>query len=241
MKNKSLAIIPPASLTPDKVVEFLDSSAEAINDYERALGGRKELVATLSLDHSAEMQNLVRMLNDHQFDKHSLGYFCRQVGINLSDLFRAFRNGTLAKAQILASRKIAERLVNVVEDVMARAAPHDEPCATCDGTGEVTPRATKKDPEPKVASCRVCNGKGTIRHLPDLDRQRLALELAEMIKLPRNGNQILNQLNVGTPAAAREVAAGSLEQMQQAVTQLLYGQDSDDIVDLIPEDDNAES
>jgi hypothetical protein len=237
MKQKSLAIVPPAALTPDKAAEALDHSAEGINDYERALGGRKELIATLSLDGTPEMQNLVRMLQDRQFDGKSLGWLAREVGISLTDLLRSFRNGTLAKAQILAAQKIATRLVEVVDDVMLRASPHEEACSTCDGLGEVTPNPTKKVPNPTPESCRVCNGKGKIRLLPDLQRQRLALELAEMIKTPRNQPTLLQQFNMGSPSSARDSGSGSLEQMQQAVSNLLYGRNSHSIIDLLPEDE----
>lgn len=238
-KQKSLAIVPPASLVPDKEVEQLDFNADAINDYEKALGGRKALISTLSLDGTPEIQSLVRMLLDPQYDGKSFGYLARQTGISLSDLLRSFRNGTLAKAQVLAAQKIATRLVDVVEDVMKRAMPHEEPCSTCDGLGEVVPKPTKKRPNPEPESCRVCNGKAVIRHLPDLDRQRLALELAEMIKVPRNHPTVLQQFNMGSAGAARETGAGSLEQLQQAVSSMLYGRGSN-IIDLIPEDENVE-
>lgn len=237
-KQKSLAIVPPASLVPDREVEQLDFNADAINDYEKALGGRKALIATLSLDGTAEIQALVRMLLDPQYDGKSFGYLARQTGIGLSDLLRSFRNGTLAKAQVLAAQKIATRLVDVVEDVMKRATPHEEPCSTCDGLGEVVPKPTKKRPNPEPEQCRVCNGKAVIRHLPDLDRQRLALELAEMIKVPRNHPTVLQQFNVGSAGAARETNAGSLEQLQQAVSSMLYGRGSN-IIDLIPEDEGG--
>lgn len=236
-KPKSLAIVPPAGLVPDRVVNELDYSADAINDYEKALGGRKSLVATLSLDSTPEIQQLVQMLNDHQYDGRSFGWLARQVGIGLSDLLRSFRNGTLAKAQILAAQKIAVRLVDVVDDVMKRAAPYEETCEPCGGLGEIVPKPSRKQPNPEPVTCRVCSGKGKFIHQAELDRQRLALELAELIKVPRNHPSILQQFNMGSPSAARETGAGSLEQLQQAVTSMLYGNRTN-IIDLIPEDES---
>jgi len=66
-----------------------------------------------------------------------------------------------------------------------------------------------------------CGGAKVILHLPDLDRQKLALELAEVVK-PRVPlfQQQINQLNTPADQAMR---AGSLEQMQQAVSSVLFG------------------
>ena len=148
-----------------------------------------------------------------------------QVGLGLSDILRAFRNGIFFKAHLLAGQIVTEKLSAVVGDVMLRATPYEETCPTCEGTGRVMSRPTKKNPEPFSVRCQICNGKGQVRHIPEVDRQRLALELGELIKPPKSGPTLLQQFNMGgnQPPNPSATAPGSLEQLQQAVSDLLYG------------------
>jgi len=224
-KRQSPALLNPAALVTNEGVQALDLAAEPINAFETALGGRAELIKSLSIDATPEIKDLVEMLLDPTFDKYSLGYLATQVAISLTDILRAFRNGLFFKAHLLASQQITAKLPEIVEDVMKRAAPHDEPCPTCDGTTQVVPAPTKKNPNPSPQKCQVCNGKGIIRHIPEVDRQRLALELGELIKPPKHAPTLLQQFNLGgsQPLNPSALAPGSLEQMQQAVTDLLYG------------------
>jgi len=235
-----------AVLDPDDV-EILDLAAEPINEFEKALGGRRSLVNSLSIDPTPDIKDLVDMLLDPRYDGRSLGWLASKVNISLTDLLRAFRNGEIAKAQILASRTIAAKLPDVVADVMQRAVPYEEPCAGCDATGQMTVRPTKKVPipDPATVTCTICRGKGKIIRLPDLDRQRLALEIGELLKSPKGGPTLLQQFNLGTglPAvgSASDPGAGSLERMQQAVTDILYGRSAGviDVEPVTPEDEHG--
>lgn len=236
MKRPSRALVAPGALGGTDLAEVLDLAAEPINQFEKALGGRAELIASLSIDATPEIRDLVEMLVDPHFDHRSLGWLATTVNIGLTDLLRAFRNGVLAKAQILACQQVAVKLPDVVIDVMKRAAPYEEPCEGCDGTGQMTVRPTKKVPipDPPTVSCTICRGKGKIVRLPDLDRQRLALELGELIKTPRGGPTLLQQFNTITPASAGDTGTGALERMQQAVTDVLYGRHAAVVVDAEP-------
>lgn len=224
-KHHEAALLSPAALATTDV-EILDTAAEPINALEKALGGRKNLVQSLAIEATPEMRNLVEMLVDPRFDGRSLGWLAAKVQIGLTDLLRAYRSGVLATAHIIATQRVADKLPAVVEDVMKRAVPYEEDCAGCDATGQMTVRPTKKVPIPDPAQvpCTICRGKGKVLRLPELDRQRLALELGELIK----GNRaptFMQQINL--PAAgqnAGDASAGSLERMQQAVTNLLYRQ-----------------
>lgn len=243
MRKQIPGLVQPGALVIDKAeAEFLDLAAAPINAFEKALGGRPELVGSLSIDASPEVRDLVAMLLDPHFDGKSLGWLAAKVNITLTDLLRAYRNGVLAKAQILASQMVAARLPAVVDDVMRRAMPYEEPCEGCEATGEMTVRPTKKVPipDPVKIPCTICRGKGKVTRLPDLDRQRLALEIGELIKSPKGGPTVLQQFNLGGPAAgaSADVAPGSLEKMQQAVTDILYGRNAQ-VIDLEPEPPSA--
>lgn len=238
MRRQNHALVQPgAALAEVDDAEILDLAAEPINEFEHALGGRTALISSLSIDATPEVKDLVDMLMDPRYDKKSLGWLASKVNISLTDLLRVYRNGVLAKAQIIASQKIAAALPDVVADVMKRAVPYQEDCAGCDATGKMTVRPTKKVPEPDPAqvSCTICRGKGTITRLPDLDRQRLALEIGELLKSPKGGPTMLQQFNIGTAAASSgDANPGSLERMQQAVTDILYGRNAS-VIDVTPE------
>lgn len=217
------ALVPAAALASSEsgLVQTLDRAAGPINDYEKALGGRQSLIASLAIDSTPDIRNLVEMLLDPHYDGYSLWQLAQQGGVTLTDLFRAYRNTTLAKAQIRATKAVAERLVDVVEDVMKQATPYEVPCLVCSGTGTRVPKA--KHPHPEPVSCKACDGRGQTTERPSVDRQRLALELGELIKVPKHGPTVLQQFNIpGAVSAAVGTTPGSLERMQQAVTDFLF-------------------
>lgn len=225
-KKVALAVVSPAELAADTTeATGFDLAAEPINAFELLLGGRTALIASLSIDSTPEIRDLLKQLLDPHMDRYSIGYLASQAGIGLLDLLRAYRNSTLAKVQVLAVNQLAEKIPHVVEDVLRRAVPYDDRCKGCDGAGVTRVRPTKKcpDPDPPDVECSICHGKKTVVRLPTLEYQRLVLEMAEVIKPPKGGPTLLNQFNIGTAAAsASSIVPGSLEQMQQAVTDLLF-------------------
>lgn len=234
-KKPGALMVQPGAMIDHAVAEIVDLAPEPINEFEKALGGRVELIETLALDATAEIRELVAMLLEPQYDKDSLGYLANSVGITLTDLLRAYRTGVLAKAHILSSRHIAAKLPAVVEDVMKRAAPYEEACEGCDASGMMTVKPTKKVPipDPAQVTCTICRGKGKVIRLPEIDRQRLALEIGELIKPPKGGPSVLQQFNFPTVApTAGDPSAGALEKMQQAVTGILYGRGN--VIDIDP-------
>ena len=91
---------------------------------------------------------------------------------------------------------------------MTRAAPQRQVCPKCLGTS-----AAGQGP------CPLCQDSGYVQSEPELDRQKLALELGQLIE--KKGGLIVQQNNLA--ATLGGTAPGSLEQLQQAVGDLLFG------------------
>lgn len=225
-------------LVTKEEADYLDLAAGPMHAFERALGGRVELIAALAIDASPKIRNLVEMLLDTRFDNRSLGWLAQAADISLTDLLRSYRNAMLTKAQMQATAVIAHKLPAIVEDVMKRAAPMEEDCPACDGSGIQTVKPTRKcpDPDPTEITCTLCKGKKTLWRMPELDRQRLALELGELIKSPRGGPTVVQQFNMASPPIeeARSNQPGSFERVQKAVSDILYGRGV--VIDVTPED-----
>jgi hypothetical protein len=77
----------------------------------------------------------------------------------------------------------------------------------------------EEDAKGKVQTriCTGCNGVGAVKREGDPDQQQKIFELTGLLK--SGGGTTVNQ-NVITPAAA--VVGGSLEQLQQVVSELIY-------------------
>jgi len=234
-KTITSPLVPAAAVIPIGQLHNLDLAKEPIDAFEIALGGRDAMIASLSIDGTPEIRDLVSLLLDPTYDGRSLGYLAREVNITLTDLLRAYRNCVLAKAQIAAVRSIATKLPAVVDDVMRRSAPYEEACDACLATpGQMTVPKTKKNPnpDPPTIPCTVCRGVGKVLRLPELDRQRLALEIGELVKSPKGGTTLLQQFNLGASGSVGDTGKGSLERLQQAVTSVLYSRGA--VIDVDP-------
>ena len=115
----------------------------------------------------------------------------------------------IARAHIAASHIIAEKIPPIVDDVMTRAAPQRLRCQACQG-------ASANGGPP----CLACFSLGYIQTEPDLDRQKLALELAQLTE--KKGGLFIQQNTGVVAAAALPSNSGALEQLQQAVGDLLF-------------------
>jgi len=211
-KAQTSALIPAAARLrmggrlADDEVQLND---HAVETFSRAVGGRQSLTDVLSVAADApEVQQIVDHLLDHRYARWSLRKLCTMHGISVADLFTAYRKALIAKAHIEATHIIARRLPPIVEDVMVRAAPQE---VACDCVGEERP------------TCRQCHGTGVTLTEPDLDRQKLALELGHLTE-KKAGLIVQQNQGVMTSGGAALVAQGSgaLEQLQQAVGELLF-------------------
>jgi hypothetical protein len=196
---------PPDTLT---TIEE-DLSSLAIETFAKAVGGRDNLTSVLVVAEAApECEKVVNLLLDPRFQGYSLRRLCTMAGITVADLFTAYRKALITKAHIEAAHIVASKLPPIVADVMTRAAPTPMVCPNCAGAGD-------------KATCALCLGTGVVLSEPELDRQKLALELGQLTT-KGGGFTIQNNNQVVANATVASAATGSLEQLHQAVGDLLF-------------------
>lgn len=194
---------------------------EELQDLEARLGGRDQIVGLLALAPlTPDLRYILGLLGDPGKQAIPLADLCALAGILPGDLLTQLAAAALLKGKVQAQQQIGAGVASVAADVMRRAAPYEETCGGCRGTGSVTPEPTPAAPNPQPGPCETCWGSGKLRYLPDLDRQKLALDLAQL--LPKGGGLSIVNANVqggaGSPAAP-----GSYEALQALTDALLYG------------------
>lgn len=220
-KRRSQALVPAAARSAQPLTAVEASLAdEGVSVFESVLGGREALMQVLAVaSDEPEVALVTDLLLDPRYQSYSLRQLAKMVGLTTADLLTAYRKATIVQAHVQAAPIIARKLIGVVEDLMTRAQPHYLPCTICRGTGTIVPEPTDKIPNPQPRPCTACID-GQVYVLPDLDRQKLALEVAELVK-PRAGITV-SQTNVDASRTTSISVGGSLEQLQQAVADVLF-------------------
>jgi hypothetical protein len=212
------ALVPAAARAPEVLTqEELDLNAAAIDTFTKVVGGRDQLIDVLSVAATApEIDRLVNALLDPRFARTSLRRLCTLAGLTVADLFAAYRKALIARAHIEASHTIAAKLPPIVDDVMTRATPQPIACTVCKATG-------RRRIGGALVPCAVCGGRGVVASEPDLDRQKLALELGQLTQ-KGGGGFFIQQTQIANATAATLAAGGGgmLEQLQQVVGELLF-------------------
>lgn len=197
-------------------------ASAAITGLEAAIGGRDKLVgALLAGKPSDELGYVIGLIADPRNDARQLAEICATGGVTIGELLEAYKSGVMATAQVKAIVHVAEKLPDVVQDAMTRAAPHWIGCDRCQSTGTVVPEPTKKDQNPTPEPCRTCRGQGQILVYPDLERQQFAVDLGGLIPkkaaaplIDLSDRRSMTLMPGGTP--------GGMTAIVQAVDQLLY-------------------
>jgi len=201
---------------PDLLLSQKESfeNGEAVELFARVLGGRQKLTAILQVaDASGMADQVVDRLLDPRYQTWSLRRICEDAGITVADLFVTYRKACVVQAHIRAAHIIAARLPPIVEDVMERATPRMVTCPSCRGDKVLNPTN-------KRVACPTCDGSGKVLTEPQIERVRLALELAHLTQ--KAGLTLLQQQNQITTTNQTVVTNGGLEQLQQVVGDLLY-------------------
>jgi hypothetical protein len=222
-KAASTALAPAstAHLTPHDADRLFDNpfAAPAIETFEKIIGGRGDLAGELltSPDLTPPIRKILTLILDPRFDTYPLAKLCDQAGILPGDVFRAFRDATIAKANIQALRRVAERLVTITESLLDDASDRMVICDECSGSKQQLIKPKKGDPT--IIDCTRCNGTGTVMLRADFEKQKLALELGGLLKkgpAVQLNQQTNHTLNLST-------GAGGIAQLQQAVSGMLFG------------------
>jgi hypothetical protein len=200
------------------------ASEAALDALVHVLGGKVQLLDTLAVACDVpEVEALLKLFLDPHHEKISLRMLCSMAGLTVVDLFSAYKKAMVVKAQLVAYQAITDAILPVVQDVMKRAAPYTIPCYDCAGSGSVKdPEA--KEGDPVQVTCPTCAGRKELLQLPDLDRQKVALELAQLVQKGTFGiNLQQNNMTVPPPLPDATEGTGNLISLQHAVRELLSG------------------
>lgn len=198
---------------------------ESLAQVERDLGGRAQVAGMLALAPlTADLRYILGLLGDPRQQGKSLAEVCALGNILPGELLRHLTTAAMVVGKVKVAKTVGDGMAAVAQDVMRRAAPFEEACGACRGTGSITPEPTKAETNPGPGPCETCAGVGRLRYLPDLARQELALELAHL--LPKGGGlQILNQ-NIAQASGGHVGGDGLsvLDRLTDLSDQVLYGQ-----------------
>lgn len=208
----------PASKAATTLLVVKDA-LQAIDHLEKELGGRSGVRAALALAPlTRDVQYFLGLLGDPDNDRLSLLELCRQADLRPGVVLDLVRQGLTAGSGVLAQYYIAKRTPAVVQDVMEKAAPYEDTCPPCQGTGSYTPDPTPDRPNPSPEPCQACRGGGRLAFPADPDARKLALDLAGL--LPKGGGISITNQQV---ALASGGSAHGLERFQEAMDAVLFG------------------
>lgn len=190
------------------------------------LGGREVLFEILSqADSTPEIQDLLGWLGDPQLKNDSLAAICRMANLTAGDVFLAYERALQTRAKVLARIPIAQALPDVAADAMKKALLHEIKCPECYGRGQQEHKLKKGESEVfEVRTCFSCQGRGTISREPDLDQQKLALELGEFCQ---KSGLTINNTNKQEDHKTINLSMGStLSRLQASAAEAAFSPDA---------------
>lgn len=203
-------------LDPPKVLE------KALASLEEALGGREAVTDSLALANlNGEETTVLHLLSDPANAKRSLAWICGGAGITIGKLLELFSKGDFAEAYVKAMRKVYRALPAVAEDVMARSLPKFLPCMPCMGEGRIAVKSKDAAGQEVVELklCGNCAGAGKREVEPDLERQKIALQMGGLLK---QGAGVVVNNTQNTNNAPTMVVLRTTPDFRTATDRLLY-------------------
>jgi hypothetical protein len=199
---------------------LIPRAAEALADIEKQVGGRAAIIqALITAPPSKDVQYVLGLLADPANEKRTLAQLCVEAKITPGQLLDLLERGTRLRARIISGQIIARSTPAVVTDVMAKAAPFEDTCPDCAGTGTHTPEPSQSEQNPNPVQCKTCRGGGTLRYEADPECRKLALEMAGLTA-KGGGINIAVQANVAAPGAGG--AGMAYEALTELMDRMLY-------------------
>ncbi len=195
----------------------LPSAVEALADIERQVGGRQAIVqALVTAPPSKDVKYVLGLLCDPDVKRRgmSLTEICVEAKITPGHLLDLLERGTKLRARIIAGQIIARGTPAVAEDVMQKAAPYEDACPDCQGTGSYTPDPTAEKPNPTHEPCKKCLGAGKLRYDADPKCRELALDMAGLTS--KGGG-----INIGIQTNVQTGGGGGAGMAYEALTELM--------------------
>jgi hypothetical protein len=134
---------------------------------------REEIIGALLDSGLPKAVNLAERLSDGAFDRTGLAKHCAAVDLLPRDVW----NILIDTRKLSAKLAISEKLVEIANSVAEAAVTRVVTCGRCKGEGYLPGK--KKDDPP--TECTNCWGSRQIVIEGDLDRQKMALEMGELL------------------------------------------------------------
>lgn len=194
---------------------------EQLQTLEQQLGGRSELVGLLMLAPlTPDLQYILGLLGTPSNSQKTLATICAEGNLTPGQLLQHLEASALLRGKVLSAQVVSKTLPAVVQDIMQKAVPFEAACSNCQGTATITQDPTPDTPNPSPEPCPVCIGTGRLVYQPNLERQKLALEMGRM--LPKGGGILIQQNNQNGGGGAGTLGGGTLEQITRLTDRLLY-------------------
>lgn len=212
-RSKSARVALPRAVTP------AEESAFALVECE--LGGRKALVSVLS---SAQLppvlEKVLGMIADPGNDGRSLAQICSLADCSLTKLMGMFRSAVMARGQMIAIARIAQKLPDVAASVMDDSIAGWRACLSCEGLQTISVKGMLPDAKPgdqpvdMIVPCPSCAGRGKVYWQPPHDMQKTSLMIGGLLDKggPRITTIVANQnVQAGTDSASYDSIIGALD------------------------------
>lgn len=200
--------------------------ANALKGIEEAAGGRMKLITELSAANlTPDLEYVVGLIADPRNDTKTLARICSMADITVGKFLSLMGEVKMSRAILDAQDRVARLLPEVAEDLMKRSVPYTVECSGCMGTGNVMVIKRGQNvggggtpEEPDEVPCPECRGRGELSRQPDFERQKIALEMAGMIK---RGGGVQVGVQVNTPGLIPPLTTSS--KFRGATDRLMFG------------------
>lgn len=199
LSKKSPTATKTSSLVRTEIVSSTNSPTEAVSlsipktkisaleQFEDAVGGRQQLVDSLSLATLDKREaHFLDLLLDPRRSNDNITTIARDAGLKPLQVVDLYRSAAFAKAHAISMGKLSEALPGVVDDIAAKSVDTKITCPNCFGDGQLNGE-----------SCIQCGGRGEVMRFSDLDRQKIVLEAGGLTKQKSAGVNVNVQQNVG--------------------------------------------